>query len=98
MLSIAGIRLPRGTNVVVHICVVDARGNILGTYRMGDGTLFSFDIAVQKARTAAFFSSDGSGGIPACAITPRAIGFIAQPFFPPGIGAGEPGPLVRLRD
>ncbi|MEZ0227962.1 MAG: heme-binding protein, partial [Planctomycetota bacterium] len=58
-LSVAGIRLPRGVNVVVHIAVCDARGNNLGVYRMGDGTQFSHDIAIQKARTAAFFSSDG---------------------------------------
>ncbi len=97
-LSVAGIRLPRGTNVVVHIAVCDARGNNLGVYRMGDATLFSHDIAIQKARTAAFFSSDGTGGVPACAISARAIGFIAQPFFPPGITDGEAGPLARLRD
>jgi uncharacterized protein GlcG (DUF336 family) len=97
-LSVAGIRLPRGSSVTVHIAVVDVRGNILGVTRMGDGTLFSYDVAVQKARTAAFFSSDGSGGVPALAMTARAIGFIAQPFFPPGIDGTEAGPLVRLRD
>src|SRR5581483_2239974 len=71
----------------------------LGVHRMGDGTLFSFDVAVQKARTAAFFSSDGiTGGLTPCAITPRAIGFIAQPFFPPGIDGSNPGALARLRD
>lgn len=96
--SVAGIRLPRGKSVVVHISVVDRRGNILGLARMADGTLFSSDVAVQKARTAAFFSTDGTEGLPPCAITPRAIGFLAQPFFPPGIPATEPGPLVRLRD
>ncbi|HZV01751.1 MAG TPA: heme-binding protein [Planctomycetota bacterium] len=96
--TLAGIRLPRGSTVRVHVAVVDARGNVLGVYRMGDGTHFSHDIAVQKARTAAFFSSDGSGGVPACAITARAIGFLSQPFFPPGISGNAPGPLVRLRD
>jgi uncharacterized protein GlcG (DUF336 family) len=91
-LSVAGIRLPRGVNVVGHVAVTDVRGNVLAVYRMGDGTLFSHDIAVQKARTAAFFSTDG------CAISARGIGFISQPFFPPGIGDGEQGPLCRLRD
>jgi uncharacterized protein GlcG (DUF336 family) len=97
-LTKAAIRLPIGTSVVLHITVVDARGNILGIYRMGDATNFSSDIAVQKARTAAFFSTDGSTGLPACAISARAIGFLAQPFFPPGISTGPPGPFVRLRD
>ena len=96
--SIAGIRLPRGGNVTVHVAVVDRRGNLLGLFRMADGTLFSSDVAVQKARTAAFFSTDGTEGLPPLALTPRAIGFLAQPFFPPGIGATEPGPLVFLRD
>ena len=99
LLDRAGIRLPRGVNVVIYQTVVDARGNILGAYRMGDATHFSFDIAIQKARTAAFFSTDGTtAGLAPLAITPRAIGFIAQPFFPPGISLSEPGPLVRLRD
>lgn len=88
----AGIRLPRGSGVRVHIVVCDARGNILGTFRMGDGTLFSFDIAVQKARTCAFFSTND------LAVTPRSFGFLAQPFFPPGIDGTAPGALVRLRD
>jgi uncharacterized protein GlcG (DUF336 family) len=96
--SVAGIRLPRGRNVVVHVAVVDARGNLLGMFRMADGTLFSADVAVQKARTAAFFSGDGTDGAPAVAISARAFGFLAQPFFPPGIDNTSPGPLVRLRD
>ncbi|MBX3470921.1 MAG: heme-binding protein [Planctomycetes bacterium] len=96
--SVAGIRLPRGVNVVVHVAVVDVRGNLLGLLRMTDGTLFSSDVAVQKARTAAFFSGDGRDGQPAVAVSARAIGFLSQPFFPPGIDGTPPGPLVRLRD
>jgi len=90
--SSAAIRLPRGTGARVHVAVVDLRGNILGIFRMGDGTLFSQDIAVQKARTAAFFSSDD------LAASARGIGFISQPFFPPGAGNAPVGPLARLRD
>lgn len=96
--SVAGIRLPRGLHVTVHVAVVDRRGNLLGLFRMSDGTLFSSDVAVQKARTAAFFSTDGTEGLPPLAMTPRGIGFISQPFFPPGIGGTESGCLVRLRD
>lgn len=96
-ISVAGIRLPRGSNVIVHVAVTDRRGNILGVFRMGDGTLFSFDVAVQKARTCAFFSTDGTEGLPAVQLSARGIGFMAQPFFPPGISS-EVGPLGRLRD
>jgi len=88
----AGIRLPRGVGARMHIVVVDTRGNLLGGFRMGDGTLFSFDIAAQKARTCAFFSSD------TLAVSARGFGFLSQPFFPPGIQGTEPGPLVRMRD
>ena len=63
-ISVAGIRIPRGRHVVIHVCVVDRRGNILGVFRMGDGTLFSFDIAVQKARTARFSAPTGAKGCP----------------------------------
>lgn len=97
--SVAGIRLPRGVNVTVSVAVVDRRGNLLGLHRMADGTIFSLDVAVQKARTAAFFSGDGTDGVPALAMSSRGIGFIAQPFFPPGITTSQgPGPLARLRD
>lgn len=96
--SVAGIRLPRGRHVTVHVAVTDARGNLLALFRMADGTLFSADVAVQKARTAAFFSGDGTDGAPPVALTARAVGFLAQPFFPPGIDNTSPGPLVRLRD
>jgi uncharacterized protein GlcG (DUF336 family) len=96
--SVAGIRLPRGSSVTVHVTVVDRRGNILSLFRMGDGTLFSSDIAVQKARTAAFFSTDGSENLPPVAFSARAIGFMSQPFFPPGIDPSPPGPLATLRD
>ncbi len=88
----AAIRKPTGANAVVHIAVVDLNGNTLGVFRMGDGTNFSYDVAVQKARTAAFFSDD------AHAFTPRAIGFMSQKFFPAGIQDGGPGPLYQLQD
>ncbi len=87
-----GIRLPLGSAARVHIAVVDATGDILGVFRMNDGTNFSFDVAVQKARTAAFFSDSSH------AFSTRAIGFIAQPFLPPGISNAAPGPLFRLQD
>lgn len=53
----AAIRLPIGTPARVNISVVDASGAILGMFRTLDAPIFGFDVSVQKARTAAFFSS-----------------------------------------
>ncbi len=88
----AAIRQPIGVPARVHVCVVDAQGNRIGSFRMDDGTNFSYDVAVQKARTAAFFSSD------AAAFSSRAIGFLAQRYFPPGIGSGSQGPLFHIQN
>jgi uncharacterized protein GlcG (DUF336 family) len=87
----AGIRLPIDKPVSVHITVVDRDGDLLGAFRMNDGTNFSFDVAVQKARTAAFFSDD------AHAFSTRAVGFLSQQFFPIGI-EGDTGPLYHLQN
>jgi uncharacterized protein GlcG (DUF336 family) len=88
----AMIRLPIGVAARVHIAVVDLDGAILGVYRMEDGTRFSYDVAVQKARTAAFFSSDRR------AVSTRAVGFLAQGFFPPGQENTGNGPLFGLQE
>ena len=65
----AAIRQPLGSNARVTIAVVDAAGVVLGVFRQQDAPVFGFDVAVQKARTAAFFSSANSG------TTLRAAGF-----------------------
>ncbi len=57
----AAIRLPIGTPARVTISVVDASGAILGMFRTLDAPIFGFDVSVQKARTAAFFSSASAG-------------------------------------
>jgi uncharacterized protein GlcG (DUF336 family) len=57
----AAIRLPIGTPARVNIAVVDASGAILGLFRTLDAPIFGFDVAVQKARTAAFFSHASAG-------------------------------------
>ena len=88
-----GIREPDRVAMQMHVVVVDRDGDVLGTFRMADGTNFSYDVAVQKARTAAFFSDDEH------AITTRAVGFMSQKFFPPGIEkSGITGPLFQLQD
>jgi uncharacterized protein GlcG (DUF336 family) len=53
----AAIRQPLGSNARVTIAVVDTTGVVLGVFRQQDAPVFGFDVAVQKARTAAFFSS-----------------------------------------
>jgi uncharacterized protein GlcG (DUF336 family) len=53
----AAIRQPLGSNARVTIAVVDIAGVVLGVFRQQDAPVFGFDVAVQKARTATFFSS-----------------------------------------
>jgi len=52
----AAIRQPLGSNARVTMAVVDTEGAVLGLFRQQDAPVFGFDVAVQKARTAAFFS------------------------------------------
>jgi uncharacterized protein GlcG (DUF336 family) len=52
----AAIRNPLGSPARVSITVVDTNGVILGIFRTTDAPLFGFDVSVQKARTANFFS------------------------------------------
>jgi uncharacterized protein GlcG (DUF336 family) len=56
----AAIRQPLGSNARVTIAVVDASGVVLGIFREQDAPVFGFDVAAQKARTAAFFSNSGA--------------------------------------
>jgi uncharacterized protein GlcG (DUF336 family) len=57
----AAIRQPLGSNARVTIAVVDTAGVVLGIFRQQDAPVFGFDVAVQKARTAAFFSGPTAG-------------------------------------
>ena len=52
----AAIRQPLGSNARVTIAMVDTAGVVLGVFRQQDAPVFGFDVAVQKARTAAFVS------------------------------------------
>jgi len=113
----AGIRLPRGRAAQVFIAVVNnpnsagAAPTVLGTFRTGEptipgggeATMFSWDVAVQKARTALFFSSPLAANLlPAQlqdkALSTRAIGFLAQSMYPPGIQNKPSGPLLGLQE
>jgi uncharacterized protein GlcG (DUF336 family) len=104
----AAIRQPLGSNARVSISVVDLDGSILGFFQNVDAPNFGIDVSAQKARTANFFSSPGAGAalraagltifvrdVPldgSLALTSRAVGFLAQPYFPPGIEGTDPGP------
>jgi uncharacterized protein GlcG (DUF336 family) len=94
----AGIRLPAGQAMQCFITVVsnpDKAGEaprVLGTFRTPDATIFSWDVAVQKARTALFFSNNKR------AYSTRSVGFLAQSMYPPGIKGSKPGPFNGLQE
>lgn len=96
----AAVRLPPGQRTRMIISIADLDGRILALYRMEDALVFSVDVAVAKARNIVYFSGPGSADLPGVppgtAITPRAISFGAQPFYPPGIEGSEPGPFFDL--
>jgi uncharacterized protein GlcG (DUF336 family) len=101
----AGIRLPIGTQMEVFITVVNnpdmdgAAPTILGTFRTGEATLFSWDVAVQKARTTLFYTRHDFLGFGLnVALSTRAVGFLAQRFYPPGIDGNPPGPFFTDQD
>jgi uncharacterized protein GlcG (DUF336 family) len=95
----AGIRLPRGQAAQVFITVVNNPNSngvpptVLGTFCTSSNvTRFSWDVAVQKARTAVFFSATNR------AYSTRTVGFLAQSLYPPGINGTEPGLFFGLQE
>ncbi len=101
----AGIRLPIGAQMQVFITVVNnpnqagVSPTVLGTFRTGEATFFSWDVAVQKARTALYYSSHdllhfGKN----VAMSTRTVGFLAQSNYPPGIDADLPGPFFGQQE
>ncbi len=55
------IREPEGSSARVTIAVTDIDGKVLGIFRSFDAPNFGFDVAVQKARTVAFFARSDTG-------------------------------------
>ena len=96
----AGIRLPIGVPMKAFITVVNnpnADGvapTVLGTFRTGEATLFSWDVAVQKARTVIYYSRHDflHFGVNV-AMSVRCVGFLAQCNYPPGIDGNSQGPF-----
>lgn len=72
----AQIRRPLGTPARVTISVVDTRGEVLGIVRSRDAPVFGADVSLQKARTAAFFSSSDAA---AFLLTPGENGLMGEP-------------------
>jgi uncharacterized protein GlcG (DUF336 family) len=54
--SRGAIRQPADSRAQMSIAVTDTRGVILGVVRAPDASVFGTDVAVQKARSASFFS------------------------------------------
>jgi uncharacterized protein GlcG (DUF336 family) len=89
----AGIRRPIGLAMQCWISVVDTNGNVLGVFAFQeDATLFSYDVAVQKARTAMYFSDERA------AFSTRGVGLFAQGFYPAGQQSAGRGPLFQVQD
>jgi len=59
----AQIRQPLPTNARLSGAIVDLDGNILGILRAEDAPVFSTDVALQKARTAAFFTQPNAASL-----------------------------------
>ena len=94
----AGIRLPIGIPMEVFITVENNPNNptvaptVLGAFRTGEATLFSWDVAVQKGRTAVGFSNNS------LAMSTRTVGFLAETKYPPGLDVQDPGPYYGLQE
>ena len=86
----AAIRFPVGVPMQCWVTVVGnpnvngAPPPVLAAFRTPNAPMFSFDVAVQKGRTALFFSS------PVVAQSSRTVGFLAQDFYPPGLNSSPP--------
>jgi uncharacterized protein GlcG (DUF336 family) len=97
---------PLGSTAEMVLAVSDSAGDILGLYRMPDAPIFSIDVAVSKARDAAYYDDasqvsavDQLPGIPAgTSFTARTFGYLAFPYFPDGINSAPPGPWSILND
>jgi uncharacterized protein GlcG (DUF336 family) len=102
----AQIRLPLGSTAKYVIAITDLDGNVIGLYRQPDATVFSEDIAVAKARNAAYYANpaqlqpeDETPGVPVgTAFTGRTFRYLAEPFYPEGINGQPPGPFSILND
>jgi uncharacterized protein GlcG (DUF336 family) len=80
----AQIRQPPDSRAEMSIAVVDTHGVILGFVRAPDAAMFGTDVAVQKARTVAFFSGSYTAGDLSSDPSADVRGFVpaVRSFFP----------------
>ncbi|HEX7449454.1 MAG TPA: DUF4214 domain-containing protein [Pirellulales bacterium] len=107
-----GLNPSPGPRSRMILSVTDKDGNVLGLYRMPDATVFSFDVAVSKARNVSYFSDptalqpiDELDPLthtlvlpPGAAYTNRTFRFLADPRYPDGVDGTPPGPFSILWD
>ncbi len=110
----SAVRRPLGVEAQEFISVVDvAQGEVLALFRTADALLDAIDAVPQKARTALAYSDPnqplgqnirsilGLAANAPLAVSTRAVGFLAQDFFPAGIDEEtlgrdvEEGPLFE---
>ena len=92
-------------DVRMTFAISDSKGNILAMYRMDDGTVFSEDVAVAKARNVAYYNDPTQlqsvdqvnlqTGSPekvaaGTSFTNRTFRFLAEPRYPAGIDGSVP--------
>lgn len=101
-----------GARTRMVFAVTDSTGEVLGLYRMPDATIFSIDVAVAKARNTSYYAGtslsavdqldandDGISDVPlGTAFTNRTFRFLAEPRYPTGAQANEPGDFSILND
>lgn len=84
----AAIRRPLDTPARVSVFIIDTQGSVIGFTRSVDAPVFGGDVALQKARTALFFSSSFA----ATALQRAGVGDYvsrSQGFFGPDIFTGN---------
>ena len=103
----AQVRLPLGSGAKVIATVVDRRGLILAHFRMEDTLCDAIDVVPAKARSVVYYCQPGGPAGPdqwpgfplgdsrGIALTTRTLGFLSQPFYPPGIEGTNEGPLFQ---
>ena len=101
----AQIRTPFDNTARMTFAVADSNGNILGLYRMPDGTTFSIDVAVAKARNDAYYDSnqlvaqDELPGVPVgTSFSSRTFRFLVVPRYPISVTGAAPGFFSSLND
>ena len=108
----AAVRLPLNSATKMVLSVTDSAGEVLGTFRMPDATIFSIDVSVTKARNAVYYADanpandpnnpgiqpeDVVDGVPrGTAFTARTFRYLVEPRFPSGQEGGVIGAFSPL--